>query len=174
MLADGNQTGNERLIEWWRFDRMSTVYRPGSGRVTASFAAVAKLYGVGVDICLPSRHGNRKGVVEKAMTPWRSAGGAPCPTTCPAQAEDRLDSFCLRVGDAERAALGRGRGQHVIGYRPPSRPTPVRKRSATSASSWPSRSTSRFISIIALVVSRRLTALMTVMNLSPPSRSRVS
>ena len=32
---------------------MSTVYRPGSGRVTASFAAVAKLYGVGVDICLP-------------------------------------------------------------------------------------------------------------------------
>jgi hypothetical protein len=53
MLADGNQTGNERLIEWWRFDRMSTVYRPGSGRVTASFAAVAKLYGVGVDICLP-------------------------------------------------------------------------------------------------------------------------
>ena len=47
--ADGNQTGNERVIEW-RFDRMSTVYRPGSGRVTASFAAVAKLYGVGVDI----------------------------------------------------------------------------------------------------------------------------
>ena len=55
MLADGNQTGNERLIEWWRFDRMSTVYRPGSGRVTASFAAVAKLYGVGVDI--PARPG---------------------------------------------------------------------------------------------------------------------
>jgi hypothetical protein len=32
---------------------MSTAYRPGSGGVTASFAAVAKLFGVGVDICLP-------------------------------------------------------------------------------------------------------------------------
>ena len=62
---------------------MSTVYRPGSGRVIASFAAVAKLYDVGVDICCPSRHGNRKGVVEKAndslaQRRWRpsGAGGA--------------------------------------------------------------------------------------------------
>ena len=174
MLADGNQTGNERLIEWWRFDRMSTVYRPGPGRVTASFAAVAKLYGVGVDIC-PSRHGNRKrrggeGNDSLAQRWWRSVPD----DLSRRRPEDRLDSFCLRVGDAERAALGRGRGQHVIGYGLPSRPTPVRKRSATSASSWPSRSTSRFISIIALVVSCRLTALMTVMNLSPPSRLRVS
>ena len=45
------------------------------------------------------------------MTPWRSAGGAPCPVTCPdAGPRDRLDSFCLRVGDAERAALGRRAG----------------------------------------------------------------
>ena len=36
-----------------------------SGRVTASFAAVAKHYGVSVAIC-PARRGNRKGVVEKA------------------------------------------------------------------------------------------------------------
>jgi transposase len=48
----------------WRFDRMATVCDPGSGRVTASFAGVAKHYGVAVAIC-PARRGNRKGVVEK-------------------------------------------------------------------------------------------------------------
>jgi hypothetical protein len=48
----------------WRFDRMATVCDPGSGRVTATFAGVAKHYGVSVAIC-PPRRGNRKGVVEK-------------------------------------------------------------------------------------------------------------
>jgi transposase len=52
------------LTRRWRFDRMATVCAPGSGRLSASFAAVAMHYGVGVDIC-PVRHGNRKGVVEK-------------------------------------------------------------------------------------------------------------
>jgi transposase len=51
------------LTHRWRFDRMSTVCAP-SGRLSAGFAAVAK-YAVGVDVC-PPRHGNRKGVVEKA------------------------------------------------------------------------------------------------------------
>ena len=49
----------------WRFDRMATVCSPTSGRLTAAFAAVAKYYQVAVDVC-PPRHGNRKGVVEKA------------------------------------------------------------------------------------------------------------
>lgn len=49
----------------WRFDRMATVCSPASGRLTAGFAAVAKYYTVAVDVC-PPRHGNRKGVVEKA------------------------------------------------------------------------------------------------------------
>ncbi len=49
----------------WRFDRMATVCHPDSGAVTASFAGVAKYYGVSVAIC-PPRRGNRKGVVEKA------------------------------------------------------------------------------------------------------------
>jgi transposase len=53
------------LTRRWRFDRMATVCSPSSGRLTAAFAAVAKYYTVAVDIC-PSRHGNRKGVVEKA------------------------------------------------------------------------------------------------------------
>jgi transposase len=53
------------LTRRWRFDRMATVCSPASGRLTAAFAAVAKYYTVAVDVC-PSRHGNRKGVVEKA------------------------------------------------------------------------------------------------------------
>jgi transposase len=38
---------------------------PASGRVSLSFAQVAKHYGVSVALC-PPRRGNRKGVVEKA------------------------------------------------------------------------------------------------------------
>ena len=53
------------LTHTWRFDRMATVCHPDSGKVTASFAGVAKYYGVVPAIC-PPRSGNRKGVVEKA------------------------------------------------------------------------------------------------------------
>ena len=59
----------------WRFDRMATVCYPPSGQVTAAFAAVAKYYGAGVDIC-PPRRGNRKGVVEKANHEGQPLGGA--------------------------------------------------------------------------------------------------
>jgi transposase len=78
----------------WRFDRMSTVCHPESGDLTASFAEVAKYYGVGVDVC-PSRRGWRKGVVEKANHSaaqrwWRTL---PDEVT-PAQAQARLDAWC--------------------------------------------------------------------------------
>src|SRR5664279_4562995 len=53
------------LTRDWRFDRMSTVVHPGSGKVTATYAPIAKHFGVRVRPC-PPRHGNRKGVVEKA------------------------------------------------------------------------------------------------------------
>ena len=53
------------LTRTWRFDRMATVCHPATGRITSSFAAVARHYGVSVAIC-PARRGNRKGVVEKA------------------------------------------------------------------------------------------------------------
>jgi transposase len=49
----------------WRLDRMATVVSPGTGRVSASFSAVAKHYGVTVRPC-PPRRGNHKGVVQKA------------------------------------------------------------------------------------------------------------
>src|SRR3954454_12661877 len=64
------------VTQRWRFDRMATVCHPGSGRVTATFAGVAKHYGVMIKIC-PPRAGHRKGVVEKvnhtaAQRWWRT------------------------------------------------------------------------------------------------------
>lgn len=84
----------------WRFDRMATVCRPGSGKVTASFAAVARHYSTAVRIC-PPRRGQRKGVVEKANHSlaqrwWRTLAEEVSMTG--AQAD--LDGFCVRVGDA--------------------------------------------------------------------------
>lgn len=88
------------LPQRWRTDRMATVCHPGSGRLTASFGPVAKHYSVGIDIC-PSRHGNRKGVVEKANHSlaqrwWRTLSD----DLTVAQAQADLDAFCIRVGDA--------------------------------------------------------------------------
>src|SRR5680860_114929 len=93
----------------WRFDRMATVCHPPSGKITATFAPVAKYYGVGVEIC-PSRHGNRKGVVEKgnhslAQRWWRTL--ADDVTVAAAQAS--LDEFCVRVGDARTRTVNQAR-----------------------------------------------------------------
>lgn len=93
----------------WRFDRMATVCHPPSGRITATFGPVAKHYGVGVAIC-PSRHGNRKGVVEKgnhslAQRWWRTLADDLNPT----QAQASLDEFCVRVGDVRARTLDQTR-----------------------------------------------------------------
>jgi hypothetical protein len=61
---DGVTRGLGGVSGSWRFDRMATVCHPDTGRVSASFAGVAKHYGVTVAIC-PPRSGHRKGVVEK-------------------------------------------------------------------------------------------------------------
>lgn len=93
----------------WRFDRMATVCHPPTGIITATFAPVARFYGVGVDIC-PSRHGNRKGVVEKgnhslAHGWWRTLAD----DTTAAQAQADVDEFCARVGDARARTVGQAR-----------------------------------------------------------------
>ena len=98
------------LTRSWRFDRMATVCHPASGRVSASFAAVAKHYGVTVAIC-PPRRGNRKGVVEKANHTaaqrwWRTLGDDVTPET----AQASLDEFCATRGDARLRTLGGRRG----------------------------------------------------------------
>ena len=93
----------------WRFDRMATVCDPGSGRVTASFAGVAKHYGVSVAIC-PPRRGNRKGVVEKinhtaAQRWWRTLADEM--TVEQAQAD--VDRFARVRGDTRLRATADGR-----------------------------------------------------------------
>jgi hypothetical protein len=99
----------------WRVDRMATVINPATGRLQRSFAPVAKHYGVGVDAC-PPRHGNRKGVVEKAIHYltqrwWRTARVAS-----PAEAQASLDRFCTEIADA------RPRGDSTVGQTADSEP----------------------------------------------------
>ncbi|SRX93127.1 integrase catalytic subunit [Intrasporangium calvum DSM] [Mycobacterium shimoidei] len=93
----------------WRFDRMTTVCDPGSGRVTASFAGVAKHYGVSVAVC-PARRGNRKGVVEKvnhtaAQRWWRTLADE---TTVEA-AQASVDRFARMRGDTRLRSTADGR-----------------------------------------------------------------
>lgn len=97
------------LTRVWRFDRMATVCDPGSGRVTASFAGVAKHYGVSVAIC-PSRRGNRKGVVEKvnhtaAQRWWRTLAD----DVTVEQAQVSLDRFAAVRGDTRLRVTADGR-----------------------------------------------------------------
>jgi len=87
------------LTRDWRFDRMSTVVHPATGKVTATYAPIARHFGVRVRPC-PPRHGNRKGVVEKANHTaaqrwWRTL---PDDVTT-AQAHASLDRFCERITD---------------------------------------------------------------------------
>ena len=102
------------LTKTWRFDRMATVCHPESGKVTATFAAVAKHYGVSVSIC-PPRRGNRKGVVEKsnhtaAQRWWRTL---PDDVTVE-QAQVSLDKWCTTRGDARLRAAGPGGKASVL------------------------------------------------------------
>lgn len=88
---------------------MATVCDPASGRVSASFAGVAKHYGVSVAIC-PPRRGNRKGVVEKvnhiaAQRWWRTVADEL--TVEAAQAS--LDRFASLRGDTRLRATTDGR-----------------------------------------------------------------
>ena len=93
------------LTRVWRFDRMATVCYPATGKLTASFAAVAKHYAVSVAIC-PPRHGNRKGVVEKANHSaaqrwWRTL---PDDITHE-EAQASLDAFSATKGDSRRRVI---------------------------------------------------------------------
>ncbi len=121
------------MTKTWRFDRMATVCHPESGKVTATFAAVAKHYGVSVSIC-PPRRGNRKGVVEKsnhtaAQRWWRTL---PDDVTVE-QAQASLDNWCAQRGDARLRAAGPGGKASVltIAEREPLAPVPTAPFPAT-------------------------------------------
>jgi transposase len=89
----------------WRTDRMATVVHPGTGRVTSSFAQVAKHYGVEVWVC-PARRPQRKGVVESAVkyitrSWWRTA-----PVASLGQAQADLDRWAISVSDRRKRTAG--------------------------------------------------------------------
>ena len=93
------------LTRVWRFDRMATVCYPATGRVTPSFAGVAKHYGVQVAIC-PPRRGNRKGVVEKANDSAAQRWWRTLPDDISIEdAQASLARFCVRVGDARKRVV---------------------------------------------------------------------
>jgi len=92
----------------WRVDRMATVIKPGTAEVQRSFVPVAKHYGATVAPC-PPRHGNRKGVVEKAIHYitqgwWRTAR-----VSSMAEAQAGLDRFFIDTADK------RPRGDSTVG-----------------------------------------------------------
>ncbi|MGH2975892.1 MAG: IS21 family transposase [Solirubrobacterales bacterium] len=85
----------------WRTDRMATIVEPGSGRLRAEAAELAKHYGVTLAVC-PPRRAQRKGVVEAAIrylqrSWWRTAEAATSAT-----AQVSLDRWCLEVADQRR------------------------------------------------------------------------
>ncbi len=89
----------------WRTDRMAGVVYPGSDRLLGEFAACAKHYGVGVDVC-PARRAKRKGVAEAAVKYLTRSWWCSAALATPAQAQMSLDRFCVEVADERRRGSG--------------------------------------------------------------------
>jgi transposase len=107
-LVDGLHRVAERLgglTRQWRFDRMSTVANPHCGELNATFAAVAKHYGITVALC-PPRRGNRKGLVEKANHTAAQRWWRTLPDDIETEgAQTRLDRFCATKTDTRRRVV---------------------------------------------------------------------
>jgi transposase len=121
----------------WRTDRMGTVVEPGSGRLRAEAAELAKHYGVTVAVC-PPRRAQRKGVVEAAIrylqrSWWRTA---EAPT--PAAAQASLDRWCLEVADQRRrgdlTVVARAAAEPLLPLPPVAYPAELRVERVVSAS----------------------------------------
>lgn len=90
----------------WRFDRMTTVAAPKTGRLQPSFGPVALHYGVEIKLC-PAYHAWRKGSVEKgaqvmAQRWWRTLAD----DRTHAQAQASLDRLCVRLDGRKRKRDG--------------------------------------------------------------------
>ena len=121
----------------WRTDRMATIVAPGSGRLRAEAAELAKHYGVTVAIC-PPRRAQRKGVVEAAIrylqrSWWRSAQA-----TTPARAQGSLDRWCVEVADQRRrdglTVAARAAAEPLLPLPPVAYPAELRVERVASAS----------------------------------------
>lgn len=82
----------------WRIDRMSTAVEPKSGRVRPAFAAVARFYGAGIDVC-PAYRAKRKGSVEKDQHFSAQRWFRTALVGSEVEAQMSYDHFCLEVGD---------------------------------------------------------------------------
>ncbi|MGC2374563.1 MAG: hypothetical protein WA484_11890, partial [Solirubrobacteraceae bacterium] len=105
----------------WRTDRMAGVVYPGSDRLLPEFAACAKHYGVGVDIC-PARRAKRKGVVEAAVKYLTRSWWCSAAVASAGQAQVSLDRFCSQIAD-QRPRAGRtvaelAGGERLLGLPP--------------------------------------------------------
>ena len=108
-LAEGLDAVARRLgglTRRWRFDRMSAVAQPQSGRLQVSFGPIARHYCVGIDLC-PAYHPWRKGGVEKAAGViaqrwWRTLGDGVTQD----QAQAALDRLCVRLDNRKRVHDG--------------------------------------------------------------------
>jgi hypothetical protein len=104
---------------------MSTVCHPATGTLRPAFAALAKHYGVAVDIC-PSRRGNRKGVVEKANHSaaqrwWRTVAD----DASTGQAQTSLDRLAGKVDGRVRHRDGAATTVGALADAEALRPAPV-------------------------------------------------
>jgi len=90
----------------WRTDRLATVIVPGSAKVQASFAPVAKFYGAILTPC-PPRRGNRKGAVECGVKFCCGRWWRTMTATTPEEAQVSLDRFWASTGDERLRPPGR-------------------------------------------------------------------
>jgi transposase len=89
----------------WRTDRMSTVVVPGTDRIRAEAAALAKHYGAQIAVCPPNRP-QRKGPVERGIGYLTQSWWRAAPVATSAQAQADLDRWCASVADRRRRAGG--------------------------------------------------------------------
>ena len=107
LVADMHQV-LERLggtARRWRTDRMAAVLAPGTDRVQASFAAVAKHYGAAVDVC-PPRRPRRKGAVEKGIDYLTQSWWRTAVVASPQAAQASADRWCAEVADMRVRRVG--------------------------------------------------------------------
>jgi hypothetical protein len=114
------------LTRRWRFDRMSTVAQPQSGRLQVSFGPIARHYAVGVDVC-PAYHAWRKGAVEKAAAViaqrwWRTLSDELTAD----QAQAGLDRLCVRLDGRKRRRNGDATTVGALAAAEGLRPVPAR------------------------------------------------
>jgi transposase len=148
----------------WRTDRMATIVVPGTDRLRAEAAELAKHYGVTIAVC-PRYRPQRKGVVEAAIrylgrSWWRTAQ-----ITTPAEAQRSLDTWCVEVADRRRrgplTVAGRAAAEPLLPLPAAAYPAELRVERVVSASALVSFEGNRY-SVPAALVGQTVTVRLRV------------